>query len=112
MLNLNKYGSNHPMTFHLANYAENGNLYVGLITNEEGWPELWSDLTVNLSIKCAHGCAFIDTNNNGEEIIDWLVENKLGKPTGRIKVSGWYVYPEFEFDLKALEKHVTDDQRW
>ena len=111
MINLRKYGTNHPMTFELNNYCENNNLYVGLVTHEEGWPEPWSSLTVNLSVKCADDCAFIDTNNNGEEIIDWLVENKLGKPTGRIKVSGWCVYPEFKFNVETLMEHVTNDDR-
>ena len=108
MINLHKYGSNHPITFELANYAENENLYIGLITNEDGYPERWSSLTVNLSVKCANDCAFIDTNNNGEEIIDWLVSHNLGSPTGRIKASGWCVYPEFKFNVDELMKHVVN----
>ena len=108
MINLRKYGSNHPMTFQLANYVDNGNLYVGLITHEEGWAEPWQNLTVNLSVKCADDCAFIDTNNNGDEIITWLISNKLGKPTGRIKASGWCTYPEFKFNLDELMKHVEN----
>ena len=106
MLNMNKYGKNHPMTFELNHYCENDNLYVGLITNEEGYPEPWQNLTVNLSVKCAPDCGFIDTNNNGEEIIDWLIENNLGKPTGKIRASGWCVYPEFKFNVSELEKHL------
>lgn len=113
MINLKKYGKNHPMTFRLANYADNGSLYVGLIANEEGWPEPWSNLTVNLplSSRCKPNCAYIDTNNNGEEIIDWLEENGLGKTTERIAASGWCIYPEFEFDMEALMKHVVSDDR-
>ena len=107
MINLRKYGTNHPMTFELNNYRENGNLYVGLITHEEGWAEPWQNLTVNLSIKCAPDCAFIDTNNNGDEIMTWIVSNKLGKPTGRIKASGWCVYPEFKFNMDELMKHLN-----
>lgn len=38
-LNLTKYGKTHPMTFEIDRYADNGNLYVGLITHEEGYPE-------------------------------------------------------------------------
>lgn len=106
MLNLYKYGSNHPITFKLSQYAENGNLYVGLITTEEGYAEPWSGLTVNLSTPCKKNCAFIDTNNNGNEIIDWLISNNLGKLTGRTQLSGWCIYPEFEFNMEELEKHV------
>jgi hypothetical protein len=111
MINLKKYGANHPMTFQLANYTENGNLYVGMITNEEGYPEPWSNLTVNLSVPCKPNRAYIDTNNNGEEIIEWLEENGLGKWTGGIRPSGWCFYPEFEFNMEALMKHVAQDDR-
>lgn len=114
MINLKKYGTNHPMTFELANYATNATLYVGLITNEEGYPEPWQNLTVNLaeSSRCKPNCAYIDTNNNGNEIIDWLEENGLGEETGRIAFSGWCMYPEFEFNMEALMNHVVNDNRF
>ena len=111
MLNMIKYGRTHPMSFKLASYAENGNLYVGLDTHIEGYPEPWSDLTVNLSVPCKPNCAFIDTNNNGNEIIMWLEAHKLGHLTGNLMPSGWCVYPEFEFDMEALMEHVTEDYR-
>lgn len=113
MINLKKYGKNHPMTFQLANYADNGTLYVGLITNEEGYPEPWSNLTVNLddSSRCKPNCAFIDTNNNGDEILDWLETNGFGEQTGRIAFSGWCIYPEFEFNMEELMKHLASDDR-
>ena len=101
---LERYGKKHPVSFEKANYAENKNLYVGLTTWIEGWPEPWSNLTVNLSVKCADNRAFIDTNNNGDDIIDWLVANDLGKPTGRERVSGWCIYPEFEFNMDKLNE--------
>ena len=111
MLTLTKYGTEHQMTFKLASYAENGNLYVGLLTHEEGYPVPWQNLTVNLSVKCKDNCAFIDTNNNGEEILGWLEENGLGRMTGNIMPSGWCVYPEFEFNMEKLMEHVTEDCR-
>lgn len=114
MLNYVKYGRNYPMTFELANYAENASLYVGLITNEKGYPEPWSGLTVNLneSRRCKPNCAYIDTNNNGNEILDWLETNGLGKQTGKVAASGWCWYPEFEFNMEALMEHVVSDERW
>lgn len=111
MLTLNKYGAVHPMSFKLATYVENGNLYVGLITHEEGYPEPWSDLTVNLGVKCEPNCAFIDTNNNGDEIVDWLISMQLGHFTGRMEASGWCLYPEIKFDMDKLMQHVTEDYR-
>ena len=103
---LNKYGRSHPITFNLDNYMENGNLYVGMMTSIDGYYEPWSDLTVNLSVDCKANCAFIDTNNNGNDIIDWLEENGLGEETGRFQISGWCIYPEFEFNMDELMKYV------
>ena len=103
---LRKYGKNYPVTFHLDNYVANGNLYVGLITNTDGYYEPWSNLTVNLGIKCAENCAFIDTNNNGDGIIDWIEMNGLGMETGRIRQSGFCFYPEFEFNMEELLKYT------
>ena len=50
--------------------------------------------------------AYIDINDNGNEIIDWLITNKLGKLTGRICHSGFCMYPEFEFDMDEVQKYV------
>jgi hypothetical protein len=111
MLTLKAYGKDHPISFELANYAENGNLFVGMITHNEGYPEPWGDLTVNLSVKCTSNRAYIDTNNNGSEIINWLVQNNLGYATGRLMNSGWCTYTEFEFNMDNLMKHVTEDYR-
>lgn len=107
-LTLNAWGSNHKITLNLDHYAENGNLYVGLVCWDEGFPEPWSDLTVNLSVPCRKNCAFIDTNNNGEQIIDWLIENGLGMETGNVRISGWCAYPQFEFDMDAVNKYVEE----
>lgn len=113
-LNLSKYGSDHPITFELATYADNGNLYVGMITHEDGYAEPWSNLTVNLGVKLEPNIAFIDTNNNGWEIIDWLVKNKLGEPTKLEMISGYCTYPEFQFNMEELMKYVSKDgrKRW
>ena len=45
--------------------------------------------------------AFVDTNNCpwAEQFI---IENRLGKPTGRKAGSGFCLYPSYKFDLKKL----------
>lgn len=103
---LHKYGKEHPISFRISNYAENGNLYVGMITHEEGYPEPWSDLTVNLSTPCKANHAFIDVNNNGAHIIPWLEENGLGHLTMRMQGSGFCLYPEFEFNMERLKEFM------
>ena len=105
-LKWNPWGFDNPITFRLDNYAENGNLYVGMITHADGYPEPYSDLTVNLSVKCDKNCAFIDTNNNGDRIVEWLITNKLATLTGRIQQSGFCVYPEMKFDMVELMKYI------
>lgn len=55
-------------------------------------------LTVNLPDgKRNAGCQYIDTNNNGSEVLDWLEENEFGKRTGNLTESGFCSYPEFNF---------------
>ena len=86
-LTLYKYGKAHPITFETHNYYNNGNLYIGLITHENGYPEPWQNLTTNLDNKCEPNCAFIDVNHNGSEILEWLFSNGLGHMTGDMSVS-------------------------
>lgn len=110
-LTLNAWGTNHYISFELSKYLENNNLYVGMMCHDDGYPEPWSDLTVNLSVKCAENCAFIDTNNNGDRIVEWLMTHKLATLTGNIRQSGWCVYPEMRFNMPELMKYVTLDER-
>ena len=109
-LTLNAWGENHSISFELANYADNDNLYVGMITHEDGYPEPWSDLTVNLGIPLPMGTAFIDTNNN-PGIIGWLEANNLGKRSGRAVQSGFCTFEVFYFNMDELMKYVSSDER-
>ena len=106
---LNKYGNVYPITFEIGKYVTNKNLAIQMITETEYGYEPWSTLTVNLTTKCAENCAFIDTNNNGDEIIDWLINNQLGHLTGKMEVSGWCIYPEFAFNMENLMKYVMEE---
>lgn len=71
---LEKYGKSIPVRLQVRSYL-NGNLAIQMITCEDGEP--WNTLTVNLGGKCKKDCAFIDTNNNGDSILPWLVRNGL-----------------------------------
>lgn len=70
-----------------------------LFSFEGGEFGYFGDVTVNLpNVKNRGvGCQFIDTNNNGESIMDWLEQNGFGKPTKRSVSSGFCNYPEFNF---------------
>lgn len=86
-----------PVTFEKSRYIDQNNLYIRIVTWEEGYPEPWSDLTVNLGVKCEENTAYIDVNNNGPEILDFIIDNGLGVPTGKMLPSGFCVYPEVRF---------------
>ncbi len=89
------------MTIQVRSYL-NGNLAIQMISWEDGTPEPWSTLTVNLDRMCQKNCAFIDTNNNGDSILPWLIRYGLAVPTGILARSGYCVYPEFRFRENAL----------
>lgn len=73
-----------------------------LLCRSEYGLEPYSRLTVNLGNKLPPDTAYIDSNNNGEEIMNWLIEKRLGKPTGNWGHSGFCSYPEFKFDIDRL----------
>ena len=84
-------------------YTCNNRLAMTLI-DDAGY--IYTCVTVNLVDEdlTNENCAFIDTNNNGDEIVRWLNTNSLGKFTGAIGISGYCMYPEFEFSKEVLEK--------
>lgn len=74
---------------------------------EEGF-EPFGDLTVNLEhYRTKPNCAFVDVNDF-HEATDLIKKYNLGKPTGRIGTSGYCSYPEYEFDIKELNKYATN----
>jgi hypothetical protein len=104
LINYEKYGAVHPIELQVAKYGYNNSLAIRMITHEAGYAEPWSNLTVNLVDDLKPDCAFVDTNNNGPEILQWIEENKLGKPTGRMEQSGYCKYPEYKFDLEKIKE--------
>lgn len=73
--------------------------------------ESYGFLTTNLDESLGRNCAYVDTNNMGMEILDWIMENNLGKPTGRKKQSGFFQYPEVRFNEEELKKFDNADYR-
>lgn len=109
MLKLNSYGKEFDIYLILDNYLENDNLYVGMITTNNGFPEPFGDLTVNIGIKCEENYSYIDINNN-PNIIQWLIDNNLGIPTGDMNWSGFVLYPEFKFNMEEINKHLYKEK--
>lgn len=82
-----------------ANYENNDNLAVILYEKESG--EMYGVVSVNLC-PLLPNFAFVDTNNMGENIIDFLKENKIATSTGTYRQSGWCRFPLYEFDMGKL----------
>ena len=78
---LEKHGTTYKIQLNVTSYME-GNLAVTMTSWENGEPEPWNVLTVNLESVRPQNCAFIDTNNNGEEILAWIIRHGLAIPTG------------------------------
>jgi len=83
-----------------STYYCGDNLAISLIT-EDGEP--FAILSVNLpEWTLPKDKAFVDTNN-----CPWaekfIVDNKLGRPTGITGTSGYCVYPQYKFDVEKLK---------
>ena len=82
-----QHGLGAPLCLALLAYVEDSNEF-----------ESEAVITVNLpGVERGAGCQFIDTNNNREEVLDWLMLYGLCTPTGRYAVSGFCKYPEVDF---------------
>lgn len=98
------HGNEYPVTFEVSKYY-NGNLAICLTDYSEGYPSPFATITVNLGPLNDGERAFIDTNNCpwAEELITRL---EIAFPTGIIKRSGYCQYPQYQFDLKEIEKYM------
>ena len=72
IFDLEKYGNTYKIQLNVTSYTE-GNLAVTMTSWEDGEAEPWNVLTVNLNSIRPQNCAFIDTNNNGEDILAWII---------------------------------------
>lgn len=105
--NFFKYKKNHPLSIEIGRYG-NGTLAIRAYTNEAGYPEPWSNITVNLDIEVDKLTAFIDTENNGDEMVQALIENGFGELTGRGCECAFCTFPEFRFYPEKLREFDKD----
>lgn len=103
LLPYSRFGEKHRIQLVFQMYSE-GNLGIEMYTHKYGEVESWGMLTVNLYGKCPKDCAFIDTNDNGPEIMRWIKRHGLGHPTGHTSQSGYCTYPEVQFEEEFLKK--------
>lgn len=103
---LELYGKTYKVFLAKGNYSNNGTIAVEIISfDDDGFEEPFAALTRN--IPCDYGLAndtmqFIDTNNLGNDIGNWLVKNNIARPTGLAWPSGYCLYLLYEFSNEAL----------
>ena len=71
-----QWGSTEKVTIDINSYLNNGCLYIGLVSHEEGYPEPFGDLTINLDGKVPDYCAYVDLNNM-PELERFIEKNEL-----------------------------------
>lgn len=99
------YGKEHTVRLSIASYVNNGNLAVALEVKRG--LSFWDDagmLTVNIGPQQEPNLAMIDTNNLGNEIIEFLKENDLARSTGWAEYCGFCRYPQVMFSPDALKQ--------
>lgn len=98
-----KYGTE-EVSITVSAYASRSRLYVGLVTYEDGFQELFCDITKNLpEYSLGKNEAFIAHDLN-DELMDFIAENKLGKDLGYSMPSGFCRYRAVAFDLERLRE--------
>lgn len=103
----NAFGQDHNIVLRKTTYRNNKTLAVFMVEiQDDGFEEQYGVLTVNLDESdwlCSSGdCQFIDTNNFGWDILDWLEENGIANRTGTYGHSGFCDYPLVIFTEEAL----------
>lgn len=99
------YGDKNAVYPKLNFYLSDNNLYLGLseYDTEFDYLEHYCDVTVNIdTLPYLH--AAIDTNNNGTKIVDFLIKNGFGEPTGGMIPSGFCWFPVFKFNEDKLRE--------
>ena len=94
-----------PVYPYLSMYLDNNNLFMGLDFYDENEQMFapFGDVTVNVG-QCPYLCSAIDTNNNGNKILDFLEQNGFGQKTGSHIPSGFCLFPVFRFHADRIQK--------
>lgn len=87
----------------VSGYLDRDRLYAGIYQIEYGYPELFSDLTVNLHHAPLNGVneAYID-HNFSKEKLRFIKQHKLGTIQPDTASSGYCIFQRVAFDLKKL----------
>lgn len=100
-----EYGGTYLLSPKIGMYANNDNLSVSFdfYDKEEDFWEPFCSATIN-TIPLAYLEAAIDTNDNGQKILDFLEKNGFGHRTPHAVRSGFCVYPIFSFNEEKIKE--------
>ena len=107
-LKLHCYDETFDVCFYLNRYEHHDNLYVGLYCIEEGGFEPFCDITVNLDEKVPEEHGYLDTNNMGSEMVDWLKANDFISLPLSFGFSGYCVYPLVKFNMDKIKEYIAE----
>lgn len=102
-----EYGGTVKLWLDVSYYTTNERIYIGLITDEDGFPEPYANVTVNIEGACPDYCGYVDTNHF-PEVERLILENGLGEFTGMVGQSGYYSYPLYLFDRDKLREYAPE----
>lgn len=83
----------------IGNYSHNNNTAISLDCSEG----VFATITVNLDENLDEDMAYLDTNNCSW-VEDIMEKYGLGEFTGKIRQSGFCVYPLYKLNLKAIKE--------
>ena len=94
------------IAFRVAEY-ENGNtaIVMDCFTDDEVYDGVYGNLTVNLGDKLPEGYGYIDINNLGEQITDWIKANDLGEDTWVIGKTLFVNYPLYKLNMEKIKEY-------
>ena len=103
---IDDFGNKYNITLKISSYEEGGSLDIAMLYYDIDFKTdmPYGVLTVNLCQELEPDCAFVDTNNCGENIMRFIEDNKIGVPTGKTARSGFCTYPEVKFNLERIRE--------
>lgn len=102
-----QFGTTEQVSLEINTYLNNGNMYIGLTSMGDEYPEPYGDVTVNLGVEVPDFCGYVDTNNM-PELEQFLIDNDIGEFTGLCQRSGFCVYPLYMFNVDKLRELCPD----
>lgn len=105
---LHRYGKKYPIQFIKASYPS-GVLAIAMNTTISGYVEPYDTLTTYLTTDLTNDqCGYVKSGPEEEGYSEFILNNNLGKKTGKAIRSGFNTYEEFEFDFAKMNINEED----